>query len=122
MAGRAAVKFEEGEGIAQMVSPRRPPGGGWVYDPARVFRRSKAQVPPDIQRELERRARDLIEAPPYPASSPEGAIQLLGGHLLKMARSLLLLLLQVPFARPQRPFGFIRIEVCQTSVRREWAV
>ena len=45
-----------------MVSPRRPPGGGWVYDPARVFRRSKAQVPPDIQRELERRARDLIDS------------------------------------------------------------
>ena len=62
VAGRAAVKFEEGERIAQMVSPRRPPGGGWVYDPARVFRRSKAQVPPYIQRKLERRARDLIDS------------------------------------------------------------
>ena len=45
-----------------MARPRRPPGGGWVYDPARAFRRSKAPVPPDIKREVQRRARDLIHS------------------------------------------------------------
>jgi hypothetical protein len=45
-----------------MVPPRRPPGRGWVYDPARAFRRSKALVPPDIKLEVQRRAGDLINS------------------------------------------------------------
>jgi hypothetical protein len=45
-----------------MVRPRRPPRGGWVYDPARAFRRSKAQVPSDIKQEVQRRAQDLIDS------------------------------------------------------------
>jgi hypothetical protein len=34
----------------------------WVYDPARAFRQSKARVPTDIQREVQRRAQDLIDS------------------------------------------------------------
>jgi len=45
-----------------MVNPRRPPGRGWVYDPAGAFRRSKAQVPPGIKQEVQRRAQDLINS------------------------------------------------------------
>jgi hypothetical protein len=45
-----------------MVRPRRPPRGGWVYDPARAFQRSKAQVPSDIKQEVQRRAQDLIDS------------------------------------------------------------
>jgi len=49
-------------GIARMVRQRRPRGGGWVYDPAGAFRRSKAQVPPGIKQEVQRRAQDLIDS------------------------------------------------------------
>ncbi len=45
-----------------MVRSRRPPGGGWVYDPAGVFRRSKAPVPPDMKQEVQRRAQELIDS------------------------------------------------------------
>ena len=45
-----------------MVPSRWPPGRGWVYDPARAFRRSKAPVPPDIKQEVQRRAADLINS------------------------------------------------------------
>jgi hypothetical protein len=45
-----------------MVPPRQPPGRGWVYDPARAFRLSKAPVPPDIKLEVQRRAADLINS------------------------------------------------------------
>lgn len=45
-----------------MGRSRRPRGGGWVYDPARAFRRSKALVPADIKLEVQRRARDLINS------------------------------------------------------------
>jgi hypothetical protein len=45
-----------------MVRARRPPGGGWVYDPARAFRQSRARVPTDIQREVQRRAQELIDS------------------------------------------------------------
>ncbi len=45
-----------------MVRSTRPPGRGWVYDPARAFRRSKAPVPPDIKLEVQRRAGDLINS------------------------------------------------------------
>ena len=34
----------------------------WVYDPARAFRQSEAQVPTDIKREVQRRAQDLIDS------------------------------------------------------------
>lgn len=45
-----------------MARSRRPRGGGWVYDPARAFRRSKVQVPPDTQRQVQGRAQDLIDS------------------------------------------------------------
>ncbi len=45
-----------------MVRRRRPPGRGWVYDPARAFRESKAQVPPEIKREVQRRAQEVIDS------------------------------------------------------------
>jgi hypothetical protein len=45
-----------------MVRPRRPPGRGWVYDPARAFRQSKAPVPTDIQREVQHRVQELIDS------------------------------------------------------------
>ena len=45
-----------------MVRQRRPAGGGWVYDPARAFRESKAEVPPEIKREVHRRAQELIDS------------------------------------------------------------
>jgi hypothetical protein len=48
--------------MTPMVSSRRPPGRGWVYDPAGAFRRSQAQVPPDIKRDVQRRAQDLIDS------------------------------------------------------------
>lgn len=45
-----------------MVRSRRSPRGVWVYDPARAFRQSKAPVPPDIQREVQRRTQELIDS------------------------------------------------------------
>ncbi len=44
-----------------MARSRQPWGWTWVYDPAGAFRRSKKPVPPDIQRAVERRAKDLID-------------------------------------------------------------
>jgi hypothetical protein len=45
-----------------MVRSRRPPGQGWVYDPARAFRQSNATVTPDVQREVQRRGHGLIDS------------------------------------------------------------
>jgi len=45
-----------------MAGPRRPPRWVWVYDPARAFRQSKKPVPADIQHEVERRAKALIDS------------------------------------------------------------
>jgi hypothetical protein len=45
-----------------MGRSRRPPERGWVYDPARAFRQSKAHVPTDIQREVQHRAQERIDS------------------------------------------------------------
>jgi hypothetical protein len=45
-----------------MIKPKQPRNRGWVYDPARAFRQSKARIPGDIEREVQRKAQDLIES------------------------------------------------------------
>ena len=46
----------------KMIKPKRPRGRGWVYDPARAFRQSKARIPSDIEHEVQHKAQDLIES------------------------------------------------------------
>jgi len=45
-----------------MMAPKRPTGRGWVYDPSRAFRQSRARVPPDIQQQVQRQAQNLIDS------------------------------------------------------------
>src|ERR1700680_4374065 len=108
-----------------MVPPRRPPGRGWVYDPARAFRRSKALVPPDIKLEVQRRAGDLINSTLKPRHILPPPKKERFNYLvdsLKMASSFLLLLFQILFTRAQRTFCFIRIELRQTTVHWKRAI
>jgi hypothetical protein len=101
-----------------MVGSWRPPGRGWVYDPAGALRQSREQVPMNILWEVQRRAQRLIDSTLKPryikACSQERGIQLPGGYLLKMAGPLLLLLFELLFAGASCAFGLVRIEVCQT--------
>ena len=45
-----------------MVRSRKPAKRIWVYDPAGAFRQSGKPVPHELEREVERRAQDLIDS------------------------------------------------------------
>ena len=56
---------------------RRPPGGIWIYDPARAFRQSQKSVPPDLLLKVQRQAQELIDSslkPRHIQPPPEKAL------------------------------------------------
>ncbi len=86
----------------------------------------RLRCPRGIKQEVQRRAQELIDSTlkarhiePPPKKTQ---FNYLTDIHSEMARSLLLLLLEILFPRAQRAFCFVRSEVCETSVRREWAI
>jgi hypothetical protein len=93
---------------------------------AAVLFSESAPVPPELKREVQRRAQKLIDSTLKPRDlqppSPETEIQLPGGPLLPKARPFFLLRFDVLFARAPRAFALLRVKVCPTSIRGEWAL